>query len=391
MIKRIFIWLLTIILTFLGNFAFQYFSTPKTELVVQFNTYKTPQLSGIKSISIPRTNINYNIKNPNVIFELGSEDKENFKKYEDYLSSPLIMFAGNHAYHENSGFNVENLDNERAYRKATKDLGTILRAMEQGKTWQDLGMKDTILQGPITLHIPSENNMYHSFVKEMFLVNLEEKITEENIESLLERVDNLINKCVLIEDLEYFLINNVNKKDLEKVLVIAPEFILKNESIYSSNYSDKKSTYMVPVYPTKTVSIDCSIYIKDTIEDKLLDKILEKYSSQKMVSKTGFRTMYSNVDLTNNLDYHIVEDIKIEKLSDSIRNKVLEHETVYESKNENIEDVSNIDNTQKTEENINEETTDEGMPGWVWVLIIIGIICVLILVFMFGVAVGNGY
>lgn len=391
--KRIFAWIMVLLLAFMGNFAIQYFSKPKTQLVIQYDTYTSPELSGIKKIKFSRTETSFNTKNPDVIFELGNEDKTGFKKYEEYVHSPLIMFTGDHVFWENSGFNVENLNSEGNYRKATKDFGTILRAMEQGKAWQDLGIIDSLLEGPIVIHIPDQNSIYHNLVKEMFLVNLGETITEENIEILLQRVDNLINKCVLVEDVEHFISSNAAKDELEKVMVIAPEFILKNGSgAYSTNSSsNKKITYMTPVYPTKTTSVDYSLYIKETVNEELSNKILEKYNSKKMVSTTGLRPTDADVDLTNSLSYHAVEDIKIERLPNNIKEKIYNHETVYESKIENVNNVSEEETTQEAEENVNEETKDEGMPGWVWFLIIIGIVCVLVLVFMFGVIAGNGY
>ena len=192
---------------------------------------------------------------------------------------------------------------------------------------------------------------------------------------------------------EYVISSNAAKDELEKVMVIAPEFILKNGSgAYSTNSSsNKKITYMTPVYPTKTTSVDYSLYIKETVNEDLSNKILEKYNSKKMVSTTGLRPTDADVDLTNSLSYHAVEDIKIERLPNNIKEKIYNHETVYESKIENINNVSEEETTQEAEEKVNEETKDEGMPGWVWFLIIIGIVCVLVLVFMLGVAAGAGY
>ena len=383
--KRIFIWILLIVFVFVGNFIFQLWSSPSANINIQYDTFESPELSALRSYNIKvfGTDTEYNVKNANVIFSLSNEDIQGFKKYEDYLISPMIMFAGNHALYDDSGFSVSNLSSDFMYRRGSKDLQSILLAMEQGKKWEDLGIKETCLSGPITLHIPDKNSPYHPLVKELFLINLGENITEENIDSLLERVNNLINKCVLVEDVKNFMANNTRKDEMEKVMVIAPEYVLKNNSgAFSGNGNDKKITYMMPIYPTKTVALNYTLYIKEDVETDFVNKILDKYNSKEIVKKTGLRTMYHNVSLTDHLNSHVITDINVHSLPMSIKEKIQGHKTTLVEKTvvgENAENIVENQETEESEEKV-EKSKTFGDYFLIVMMIILGIFFVLFLI-----------
>ena len=385
--QRIWIWVFLILIVWGSNYLIEIAKTPKVELNIQYDLTENPELSNLRDIKISGTNRNFNVKNTNVILTSTNIEKEGFNKENNFLVSPLILYTGNHAYHENSGFSVFNLNSDGMYRKAEKSLKTILLAMEEGKTWQDIGILDTCLNGKITLTIPDKNSSLFPYVRKLFLVNLEENITEENLEVLLQRVDKLLSKCKMVENVENYLSISYEQDKFVNEMIIGPEYLLETAgSCFSSQTSSNtKQTYFVPIYPTKTVAINYNLLIKNDLSEEIKTKIIEKYSSNKFLKETGIRPVYANTKLEENLSTHARTDVNIVELDTTIEEIVNNTKPIIEKIPEKVEEETKNENPEEKEEN-----SDDFMK---WFLIILGIIlgAVLIIGLIFYLFANYGY
>ena len=123
-----------------------------------------------------------------IIFDEMNSSHSGYKENEEYIYSPLVLIANENVLNINSGFNVSDSEKDIFYRKVEKNLFSILEAIEQGKTWQDIGVNAECLEGPVILGVPDIYSYYRKQVKDLFMLNLTaEDINEQNYEELEQR------------------------------------------------------------------------------------------------------------------------------------------------------------------------------------------------------------
>ena len=82
------------------------------------------------------------------------------------------------------------------------DLRVLLDAMEDSKTWKDIGVSSKVVKGNVILSIPNERSPYYQSVVDLFYLTLNDFNipTSEDIERLEPRVTALVSKCDKIVD-----------------------------------------------------------------------------------------------------------------------------------------------------------------------------------------------
>lgn len=298
LIYRFLVWIMVFVVCFSMDKVITHFRNPEPYIGVNCDFSEITEFNSIQYFKVKWKKTNYNVENPTLIIDKPNQQIEGFTEYKNYLYSPLVLFTGNLAFEHDSGFTVKNTDADLNYRSAEKNLNTILTAIEENKTWADIGINPKVLEGTVTLAIPDKNSEFYPYVEELFLLNLGEEITTDNISELKNRVNKIIDKCIKVEDEEGYLSVNYKKEELGKVIMVAPEYIMKTSStsMFTFTESKKEPSYYVPIYPTKTTAISYSMYIKNDTDEDLKTKIFETYSGENFSQTTGFRTLYKNYD-----------------------------------------------------------------------------------------------
>lgn len=408
--QRIWVWILIILLTYCGNWVINMVITPATQLNIVYNVSETPELAKFREVGFAGIEEKFNLKNPDMIISMDDKEIDGFKKYEEFYFSPLVLYIGDNAREEDSGFYIEETETSlNVYTNASKNLNILLDAVENDKTWQDIGVKENVATGKVILSIPDKNTGYYEYVKELFYLNIGEEITPENYEQIASRVEKIINKCEKVENVANYLNIKSEEDNLGNIALIAPEFYLSQYTgnpFSSSGSSNKKSTFFVPTYFTKTVSLKYNIFIKNDIPEEIKETIIKKYSSNKILTKVGLRPTSNEIDIIK-LSYNAKPDIVDVNLSQEIKDLVFNYTTQYEPEDfvnntieENEINTSNEESVEKTEndstvseENI-EETEDEsekwGFMEWFFCIFLI-IIAAVIIIFIIWMIVDNFY
>ncbi len=235
---------------------------------------------------------------PDVIITDKKTDIAGYTKYEDYISSPIIAWACG-VYNKPAGFvQVPNVGN--TYKL---DLFTVLQAIENGKTWEELGFHEYVISGPVTLYIPSPQCSYYDDVVELFMMTLSVggEVTNENREALQLRVDSILEKCHTVADIAQAIYDEYkNPSDTHKIFV-GPEYIYKRGKDTAIGYGSENSKQYRPVYFFKTVFIKASVFVKSDSENvEVANKFVDNMRQLKgFMSETGWRVKNPEYDLAD--------------------------------------------------------------------------------------------
>jgi hypothetical protein len=254
---------------------------------------KGTKISGYKMISEDA--------NSDIIITDKAETIEGYKKYENMLYSPLVLFTVQDVADYSDGF-IKVPTSSTAFRV---DLYTILTAIENGKNWEDIGVNKNVVNGAVTLYIPNEMNSYYSKVVDLFYMtfNNGEMPSEERRAELEKKVNNVLSKCHKIPDITQGVYEEKENNTKEGKVFIGPEYLYKrgSNSSMGTGYDDSYR----PVHFIKTVFIYSDIFVKEVnteVEDekvkdfasKLIDK-MKKDSD--FFDKTGWRIKNSTFEL----------------------------------------------------------------------------------------------
>lgn len=290
--------------------------TPYPELYVNYDAHNLSDFSAIEEVNVSEYNAIYNQSdNPSVVIDKPGLNKNGYKEFEKSIYSPLVLYVGELAKDVDSGFSVSDTDLVNSKIKIQKNLAVILEGIENNLKWQDIGINSKCLEGDIKLAVPDKFSVYREEVKNLFILNLSsDVISQENYEELSKRAEAILDKCIQVEDVKSYLAMNKSKKDVGKVALIAPEYIMTfdNDKIFTCACSDGEQKGFVPIYPTKTTAITYSLYVKEDIDEDLKENIMNSYNNSAVTSKTGFRNSNTNIDSMNGTN--IVENIHIEYL-----------------------------------------------------------------------------
>lgn len=210
-----------------------------------------------------------------------------YSKYDNYVYTPLVLFARSTCLNNDSGFTV--LDANSSDSTAYKDLLVILEAMEEDKTYEDIGISKKVATGPVKLAIPSKTSVYYPYIEELFYATINNgKIpTEAEKTALKTRVDNLMKKCIKVEDIGAKIIELYEKDSKDYTLFIGPEcLITRNKYAFNTTNDDAWCT----VYLNYTIPYSYDIFVKTENKENLLNAfMLGKFSGE-----TGYRVYNTN-------------------------------------------------------------------------------------------------
>jgi hypothetical protein len=213
------------------------------------------------------------------------------------------MYVDSDIDYHRDGF-IEVNDSEK---KNKINLYNVLIAMEENRNWEQIGIHKDVASDKITLYIPDENSWLYPYVEELFYMTLNggEAPNEEQKEALRERVEKLINKCVLVSDLSKEMIDECENQSKNKKVFIGPETLFMTTNMINSNGSNR----FVPVYFNKTVFIYRNMYLKVDYgnEKNLANGFLKTIRGKKhFMEDCGWRIKDSTFEL-GDLSYRLVK------------------------------------------------------------------------------------
>jgi hypothetical protein len=230
-------------------------------------------------------------ENADIIIASTTDDiPYNYTVKEDILYSPLVMYITASVESVNTGF--IRINNTNSYKI---DLMTILNAMEEGKSWQDIGINKNILVGKVTLCIPNKNSWYYKEVENLFYINLNGGRMPTNAEKtvLKPRVESLMDKCNSVDSIEIEIKKEANNQKETNEVYIAPECLFMTTEYMKNSFPP----LFKPIYFTKTTFIYADFYINNNshIANDFIDVIQSK---QSFMEDTGWRIKNSTYDIS---------------------------------------------------------------------------------------------
>lgn len=233
-----------------------------------------------------------------IIFSNSDEEINGFDRVEKAVYSPLVVYVMNSVRNDDMS-SLFWRNSNGSYAPWNIDLYGILEAMEDGDTWQDLGMSPKVLNGPIELYISNKQGGYYDEVVELFYVTLNggEVPSESERIALAPRVNALIAKCHQTSDVRGILSEAASKdydNKINGVIAIAPEYLyMGSERAFSSNYS---SSAYGPFYLKNSINQYVNVYLKSgsSLGERFLTAMKEK---KDFMNYTGWRVRGSTFDV----------------------------------------------------------------------------------------------
>lgn len=244
-------------------------------------------------------NVSYSINGSDLIIKDHEEASsiDGYKKYEKCLSSPIVMYAQdtNSSY---SGFRTTN-SNETA--PVDKDFLVILDAVENGKTYGEIGLGNLKEDEPVKLMIPNRSLPSYHAVEDLFYAALNNGVMpdEQRRAELAERVESLMGKCIQSDSVKTKINEAFEMKDRKNpkdTLFIDTESIC----LYSSTAFDPSSQYTdkvyYPVYTIPSTAVYYDVFIRENLateqpETKVKDAdyIFSQFADSNFADMIGLR------------------------------------------------------------------------------------------------------
>lgn len=250
------------------------------------DNYINEYLSGLSIGDNANYSLSYNAYSYEVAFREHSDTVlEGYDKDENFLTSPIVLYVNKTVSNYPDGFiKVDDVYN--------MNLKEVLEGIYNGKTWKEFGASSHVAEGDMTLYVYSGNTEVLNRIKDLFRYTLNNNIVineGENAE-LDKKVNDIISKCVLVDDVSSHL--GTNKKTS---IYIGPEYL------YLREIDNRKFNgyYFIPVYPIKTLSFNLDLYIKS---DNLYNaNIYNSLVSNKVVNVLGYRVKGHKFNYSNML------------------------------------------------------------------------------------------
>lgn len=229
-----------------------------------------------------------NAENADIIMmESSNTTITGYKKYSNYVFTPIVLFARDECRDEKSGFTVYSAGTSSS--TCYKDLYPILIAIEEGKQFADIGISKNVATGEVKLCIPAENNIYYDAVVNTIYATLNGGIpTMAERQALKERVDKILDKCEKVEDIGSTILGLYKKDDKNYSLFLGPENIL---GISTTAINTSNSGAWSVVYLTKTCTYSFDVFIRDC---EMHDTYLKTITSKEFTSATRCRVYNTN-------------------------------------------------------------------------------------------------
>ena len=316
---------------------------------------------------------------PDLIITKSDKKLEGYTKKENFLYIPLIMVA-NPKFQQS-----ENFFNKIDSYQYEKDFRLILKAMEEGKTWRDIGISSTsVVENPkdeVSLIIPNEYDKSYQEIKDYILLALNDykEPTEDEITDLLKRTNAILAKCEKVDNISTLF----NQSTWFKGIILCEENIIaKERNSFAGN--------CIVISTGKTKRSRYNVYMKNSnIED--LTSLITNIG---FLEKTGYRSNDVNVSKSASYKYsfQVFDFIDVDvKYPDGIDLNVKPVETaknektVKETKAEETEETTESEETSESEEtNESDESEDEKeeKSHYVYIFFIvlfIGLVCIFVI------------
>jgi hypothetical protein len=221
-----------------------------------------------------------------------SATKDGYKKESDLLYSPIVCYFRNSLSSYNEGF----INEQSIYRV---DLYQILVAIENNKSWQDIGFHKNVVNGAVTLYIPEERCWYYKNVEELFFITINNgKVpTEEERVMLKPRVDAIVSKCNKVIDVGQSAQEEYNDGSKTHKVFVGPEFLYNR----TSGMSTGSNSSFAPVYCLNTTFVSIDVYIDDSNDSATVGKrFVEMMQNKKdFMHRTGWRVKNAKYDIAD--------------------------------------------------------------------------------------------
>lgn len=340
--------------------------------------------------------------NPDIIISEHSSDLEypGYDKLNGYLYTSFTMFSSADLYNYKETW--INSVKEHTYDKYSKDIRILLEAIENGRSWKDIGIYESNiiknLNERVKLYIPNRYHYSYRYLRLYIAMALNDykPIDSSNQEDLLKRADGIISKSDECEVLEVMKNRNLDG------IILAPESTIAE---CSQKFTDSS---LGIISPGKSLRIEYDVYVKPDKTEQF--KGLSK--EYKFLNLFGLRSINGN-DLSSSQNlfrrcFDVTDTIKLDDIAGSTEIlksvvfmpediKPVETETQTESVNESSvsEDIrTNETSTDEVEENENSEEQQESEKGasrtfdpvdifflvWVIFLVIMFVCCLFALI-----------
>lgn len=229
----------------------------------------------------------YNNQNPDIIITKSNEMKDGYEKLDNFLYTPFVLLTKNNWIDNDSGINHLS---ENHTQKYSKDIRYILEAIEQNKTWEDIGMsnKDVFekIDAPVTLKIPNRYSEDYEEVKSYIMMVLNDYKPYETKDDLEKRADLILSKCEEVESIPA-LVNNLynNSKNTDFGMVLCKESLIVE--------CDHKDYNLAVINISQPVKVSYNLYIKKDNEDKI-NIVKQLVQKKQFFSASGLRNIESN-------------------------------------------------------------------------------------------------
>lgn len=225
-------------------------------------------------------------EDPDIIITKDNETIDGYTKKENYAYVPLIMVANPSVSGKDAFFNaIKN-------RQCEKDIRIILKAIEEGKSWKDIGITSNSVvnnsKDKVTLIIPNEYDKSYQKIKNYILLALNDykEPSEAELVDLTNRTNAILYKCTKVDSISALFHQNTWFKGI----------ILCEENIIAKESSSFRNTCTV-ISPGKTMRTQYNVYIKISKAEELEDLL----TSYKFLNVTGYRI--GNVDVSDSKYY----------------------------------------------------------------------------------------
>lgn len=238
-----------------------------------------------------------------LIYNASDKEIKNFTKYEKQFYSPIMMFVPTSAMNDDSGFLEINIKNARSTTYIQKDLKIILEAIENEKTYPEIGIKDKSLgEGLVKLAIPNENGEFYDEIKELMTLTLCDYDYDNINEDITKRIDNIIEKCDKYENATQYMLNIINNwKQEDKVILLAPEYICINDD----NINNLNTNKYICCVPLKTINCYLDLYLSNNNNIDYYNRLLNSLTKRKFLDRTGFRNKEIDFDIYSSNNFFL--------------------------------------------------------------------------------------
>lgn len=312
---------------------------------------------------------------PDLIITKSDKKLEGYTKKENFLYIPLIMVA-NPKFQQS-----ENFFNKIDSYQYEKDFRLILKAMEEGKTWRDIGISSTSVvensKDEVSMIIPNEYDKSYQEIKDYILLALNDykEPTEDEMTDLLKRTNAILAKCEKVDNISTLF----NQSTWFKGIILCEENIIaKERNSFTGN--------CIVISTGKTKRSRYNVYMKNSnIED--LTSLITNIG---FLEKTGYRSNDTNISKSDSYAYsfQVFDFIDVDvKYPDSID---LDVKSVETAKNEKTE-VKETKETEETKETTESEETNESEEyedekeekshavDIFFIVLLIGLVCIFVI------------